>query len=56
MKLENCGDDDQVIKIDPDFIFTLNSDCDVIMAGCMETVGYSSGLVIIDFTLIVKAN
>lgn len=43
-----------MLKIDPNVTFTLDSNCDVIIVGCADTVGFASATVTIDFILIAK--
>lgn len=47
VKIENCGGDDQVLKIDPNVTLSLTSDCDVVIAGCAETSGFATATVTI---------
>lgn len=44
--MENCGGDDQVLKIYPNVTVTLTPDCDVIIVGCVETNGFGTFSVI----------
>lgn len=46
MKIENCGGDDQVLKVDDNATITLSKDCDIIITGCGETTGFTTANVL----------
>lgn len=42
VKMENCGGDDQVMKIDPNVTLSMNKACELILVGCAETTGFAT--------------
>lgn len=42
VKIENCGGDAQIIKVDPNMTMSLNQNCDIIVKGCGETKAFKT--------------
>lgn len=45
MKVENCGGDKQVIKIDSNVTMSLSDKCEIVIKGCAETIGFETASV-----------
>lgn len=45
VKVENCGGDNQVIKLEPGATVELNKNCEIVIKGCAETLGFSTAKV-----------
>lgn len=42
VKIENCGGEKQVLKVDSNSTITLNKNCEVVIKGCGETTGFKT--------------
>lgn len=45
VKIENCGGDGQVLKVDPNATVTLDKECNIVITGCGETTGFKTAKV-----------
>lgn len=54
MKIENCGGTNQVLKIDPNITVTLTKNCDIVVKGCAETLGFKTASV--KYTILKNGN
>ncbi|XP_031623021.1 uncharacterized protein LOC116340586 [Contarinia nasturtii] len=40
VRIENCGNSEQVMKVDTNFTISLTRECEIVIKGCGETTGF----------------
>lgn len=56
VKIENCGGDGQVLKVDTDATLSMNKNCEIEIKGCGETTGFKTATVSYELIYLSEIN